>query len=422
MAGLWLVALAPIFFATYGFANWVTSQRASVPFFAFNWEHSIPFLPWTIVPYWSTDLLYAVSLFICTTRRELTVHVKRLLTAQILSVSIFLLFPLRFSFARPVAMGFFGSLFDLLSGFDQPFNEAPSLHLSLAVILWARFSAHLRGAPLWLMRGWLVLVGISTLTTYQHHFVDLPAGIAVGVLAIVLFPQKQLSADAQRRLLSAAYLTGSVAVAAIAIRFGGTAWLLLWPAGALLIVSGIYWNGSAGGFRKSNGRIGQPMRFLLSPYITAARINSRLWTRRDAAQEIAGGVWIGRLPRASECEALGIASVVDLTAELPFDGADATYRGVPMLDLMVPTVEQLDAAVRAIDELTFSRPTLVCCALGYSRSATAAVAWLVASRTSESVEAAIIRLVSVRARVRLSQAHRMRLAEWMERRVARLGS
>jgi protein-tyrosine phosphatase len=158
------------------------------------------------------------------------------------------------------------------------------------------------------------------------------------------------------------------------------------------------------------------MRFLLSPYVTAARINSRLWTRRDAAQEIVGGVWIGRVPRSSECDALGMASVVDLTAELPFDGAGATYRGVPMLDLMVPTVEQLDAAVSAIDELTPNRPTLVCCALGYSRSATAAVAWLVASRTSESVEAAIVRLLSIRPRVRLSQAHRMRLAEWMARR------
>ena len=192
--------------------------------------------------------------------------------------------------------------------------------------------------------------------------------------------------------------------------------MLLWPAVALLIVSSIYSKGAAAGFRKRNGRIGQPMRFLLSPYVTAARLNSRWWTRRDNAHEIASGVWIGRLPHASECAALGIVSIVDLTAELPFGGAGTTYRGIPMLDLLVPTVEQLDLAVRAIDELTGSRPTLVCCALGYSRSATAAVAWLVASRTSESVEAAILRLLRVRPRARLSEAHRIRLAEWAERR------
>src|SRR5438874_11935294 len=101
------------------------------------------------------------------------------------------------------------------------------------------------------------------------------------------------------------------------------------------------------------------MRLLLSPYMTGARLNSRLWTRGDAAQELAGGVWIGRMLGASECRELGIASVVDVTAELPFHGAAATYRGVPMLDLLVPAMQQLDAAVRAIEELSSYRPTLV---------------------------------------------------------------
>ncbi len=407
MAAIWLVTLGTFFFLSYGFANWVTSQRASVPFFAFEWERSIPFLPWTIVPYWSTDLLYAASLFICRTRRELTTHVRRLLAAQILSVWVFLLFPLRFSFARPAAEGFFGWLFNLLAGFDPPFNEAPSLHLSLTVILWARYSAHLRGAALWLMRGWLVLASISTLTTYQHHFVDLPAGMALGFLVIVLFPLRQPSADMQRRRLSAAYLTGALIVASVAFRFGGATWLLLWPALALSIVSGIYWTGDARGFRKSNGKIGQPMRLLLSPYLTAARLNSLWWTRRDAAQEFSTGVWIGGVPQAR-----GMSSVVDLTAELLFEAAGDKYRGVPMLDLMAPTVEQLEAAVSAINELTGSRPTLVCCALGYSRSATAAVAWLVASGTSECVDLAILQLLRIRPQVRLSEAHRVRLAEW----------
>ncbi len=407
MAAIWLAALGPFFFLTYSFAGWVTSQRASVPFFAFEWERSIPFLPWTIVPYWSTDLLYAASLFICRTRRELTMHVRRLLTAQILSVWVFLLFPLRFSFARPIADGFFGWLFNLLAGFDPPFNEAPSLHVGLTVILWARYSAHLRGTALWLMRCWLVLASVSTLTTYQHHFIDLPAGMAVGFLVILLFPQQPLSVDAQRRRMSAAYLTGSLIVASVAFRFGGPGWLLLWPALALLTVSGIYWTADASGFRKSKGKIGQPMRLLLSPYLTAARLNSLWWTRRVAAQEFSSGVWIGGVPQAQ-----GMPSIVDLTAELSYEGAGENYRGVPMLDLLVPTVAQLDAAVSAIHELSGSRPTLVCCALGYSRSATAAVAWMVASQTSESVDAAILRLLQIRPQVRLSEAHRVRLTEW----------
>jgi len=85
-AAVWLVFLGPFFFATYGFANWLASQRHGVGAVVFAWERFIPFIPWTIVPYWSIDLLYAVSLFVCTTRRELDRHGQRLFLAQVVSV------------------------------------------------------------------------------------------------------------------------------------------------------------------------------------------------------------------------------------------------------------------------------------------------------------------------------------------------
>src|SRR5258708_161248 len=162
---LWLAALGPFFFLSYGFANWVTSMRGDVRAIVFGWERWIPFVPWTIVPYWSTDLLYAASLFVCRTRRELDTHAKRLIAAQLISVSCFLLFPLRFTFQRPATQGLFGAMFDALGSFDKPFNQAPSLHVGLTVIMWARLSAHLRGEPLWLMRAWLAMAALSTLTT-----------------------------------------------------------------------------------------------------------------------------------------------------------------------------------------------------------------------------------------------------------------
>lgn len=59
----WLAVMGAVFFSTYGFANWLAARRAAVPTFAFGWEHAIPFVPWTIVPYWSIDLLYALSFF-----------------------------------------------------------------------------------------------------------------------------------------------------------------------------------------------------------------------------------------------------------------------------------------------------------------------------------------------------------------------
>src|SRR5262250_2955928 len=132
----WLAFLAPLFFVTYNFANAAASRHPNVPVLMFAWERRIPFLPWTILPYWSSDLLYALSLAICGTRDELDRHGKRLVAIQLLSIACFLVFPLRCTFERPAVSGWAGHLMSALTSFDRPFNQAPSLHVSLAAILW----------------------------------------------------------------------------------------------------------------------------------------------------------------------------------------------------------------------------------------------------------------------------------------------
>jgi protein-tyrosine phosphatase len=162
-----------------------------------------------------------------------------------------------------------------------------------------------------------------------------------------------------------------------------------------------------------DGAIEPAMVCLLAPYLAGAWLNSRWWTRMDtAAHEIAGGVWLGRLPRRTERDAQAIASVVDLTAELPADTSQIVYRGIPMLDSVVPSVERLEAAVQAIEDLERNRPTLVCCALGYARSAAASAAWLVASGRAASVNQAIESIQARRWRIVLGPAQRRRLEEW----------
>jgi protein-tyrosine phosphatase len=416
-AALLLAVLTPFFFVSYSFANWVTSQRAYVPSLVFGWERRIPFLAWTIVPYWSTDLLYAISLFFCRTQKELRTHAKRLAAAQIVSVFAFLLFPLRFSFERPHPVGIFGWMFDALASFDQPFNQAPSLHLSLTTILWAMFSHHLRGRSLWALRGWMILTGVSTLTTYQHHFIDLPTGIWVGLFCLALFPSDPVAPrygavrDPQRLKVGAVYLGGCALLVALAIRAGGAAWWLLWPTAALSMVAVIYFIGRPGLFRKANSIMSSAMIALLAPYLAVAWLNSRLWTWRvHAANEIADGVWLGRLPSKAELNRQGFLSIVDLAAELPVCTVWPVCRRVPMLDLVPPTREQLEAVVEAIQES--ERPTLVCCALGYSRSAAAVAAWMMATGRASSVDEAIAWIRARRPQIVLGQAHRVRLDEW----------
>ncbi|CAG9192915.1 phosphatase PAP2 family protein [Burkholderia vietnamiensis] len=184
-----LAAMGALFFSTYGLANWLAARRAAVPTFAFGWEHAIPFVPWTIVPYWSIDLLYALSFLFWTRRDDLLDHVKRLLTVQLVSVACFIAWPLRFGFARPDASGMAGALFTLLMGFDKPYNQAPSLHIGLLVVLWAVYAQQLRGTlARALLHLWFAAIGVSVLTTYQHHVIDVPTGAAVGCIALFLFP------------------------------------------------------------------------------------------------------------------------------------------------------------------------------------------------------------------------------------------
>ncbi len=409
----WLAFLGPFFYLSYGFANAMAAQRESVPHVVFGWEYAIPFLAWTIVPYWTTNLFYAASPLLCRDRTELDTHCLRLMSVQVLAVTCFLLWPLVFTFERPASDGLFGAMFAALEGFDRPYNQAPSLHVALTIILWAFYVRRLRGIWRWTLHAWFALVCVSVLTTYQHHFIDIPTGLAAGWLCVWLWPRgapapwrgAHLTRDPTRWRLAAAYLAGAVAAAVLATR-GGGGWLWLWwPTLSLGLVAANYALLGAGGFQKrADGRLSPAARWLYAPYLAAAWINSRLWTRRQPAPvEVADGVWLGRIPARGEREGFG---VVDVCAELSLPGgARDGDCGVPMLDLVPPERSRLQEAAEAIEEARRRGPVLVCCALGYSRSAASVTAWLLRSGRATTTDEAITRLRAARPQVVLRDGH-----------------
>lgn len=414
-AFFWLAFLGPFFFASYGFANWLASRRVDIGAVAFAWERAIPFVPWTIVPYWSIDLLYTISLFVCTTRRELDRHAQRLLFAQIVSIVFFIAFPLKFSFDRPHVEGVFGTLFAALGSFDKPFNQAPSLHIGLLVVIWVCLGHHVADRWRWLVHVWMALIGVSILTTYQHHFIDLPTGLAVGFAALWALPDQDrsplrgmsLTTDRRRRRLALLYAAGASSCAAFA--FLGSGWLwMFWPALAFGLVALTYVAIGPRGFQKAaNGRLSIGARGLLGPYLALARLNSRVWTRRhpDAA-EVIDGVSIGRIPTAGDLSRSNYAAIVDLSAELSCgDPGKRLYRLVAVLDLTVPSAQDLRDAANAIEMARQSGPILVCCALGYSRSAAAVVAWLLATHRAGSVDEAMSMVRKARPSIVLKSEH-----------------
>ncbi|MBN3848874.1 MULTISPECIES: phosphatase PAP2 family protein [Burkholderiaceae] len=434
----WLAAMGAVFFSTYGFANWLAARRASVPTFAFGWEHAIPFVPWTIVPYWSIDLLYALSFFFWTRRDDLFDHVKRLLTVQLISVACFIAWPLRFGFERPDAGGLAGALFTLLMGFDKPYNQAPSLHIGLLVVLWAVYARHLRGRlARCALHLWFLAIGVSVLTTYQHHAIDVPTGAAVGCLALFLFPLRDAAgrlpeAEVRRhrasRKLARRYALAAILVAVIAMvcvpRAPGWALVAGWVALALACVAWIYWRGAPGAFQKdARGRFPVFIRWLLAPTIAGAFVNSRLWTfRQPAPVRIDERVSIGRTPTTREARRRGLTGLVDLTAEMPgWVAADASlaYAAAPQLDLVAPTARQLQQAVAALERLHGEgRDVLVCCALGYGRSVLCAAAWLALRRGLHDARDALVAVRAVHSHAVWSDDGVAVLQDWIDLRRA----
>jgi len=419
---LWLLLLAPLFFASYSFANWLSAQRADVGTLVFAWESRIPLWPWTIVPYWSIDLLYGLSFLLPKTRREMDRHGLRLLSVQLLCIAGFLLWPLRFTFERPELDGLFGTMFDVLMGFDKPFNQAPSLHIALLVVLWVCFARYAAGLWRVLLHGWFLLIGVSVLTTWQHHFIDVPTGVLAGWLCVWLWPLHgpsplldwQLTRDPQRVRLALCYSLGAALLTALAVNLGG-AWLwLLWPAFSLLLVALNYAVFGAAGFQKdANGRLSSAASWLLAPYLAAAWLNSRIWTRAlPHANEVGEGVWLGRIPVAGQAEQFH--ALLDLCAELPARARAKAYRALPLLDLNVPSPAACLEAAQAIEALRQQGPLLVYCALGYSRSATAVAAWLLHSGRCQGVPEALARVRLARPQVVLSAAHQQALEEMLQ--------
>ena len=415
----WLAFLGPFFFLSYGLANGIAERRAHVPSIVFDWEARIPFWDWTILPYWSIDVLYGLSLFLCTSRSELDAHGKRLLTAQLVAVACFVLFPLRFSFVSPVTDGFWGLMFTALASFDKPFNQLPSLHIALAAILWSLYARRLSGVARRAMELWLLLVCGSVLTTYQHHFIDIPTGLALGALSMWAWPCAdegggrsiaslwQWTREPQRLRLAALYAAGALITAVVAIAAGGWALWLLWGSMSLSLVALAYAALGAGAFQKGiDGRLSVAARWLFAPYLAGAWLNSRAWTWRDPQPvAVADNVFLGRMPTGRELARSPFAGVVDLTAEFDVRANGTPLAVVPVLDLTAPGAEVLAHAARAIERLRAGGPVLVCCALGCSRSACAAAAWLLASGRASDVESAVAMVRAARELVVLDARH-----------------
>ena len=185
--------LSILFLIVYGGCNWITSHRANVGTFYFDWERAIPFVPFFILPYMSIDLLFVSAPFLCRSERELSILAKRIAAAIIVAGMCFLIWPLRFAFPRPHTGGALGALFDWFRGMDAPYNLLPSLHAALMLILADVYFRNTRGLLRIVITAWFILIALSPVFTYQHHLIDIFGGFVLAALCFLIFRDRDLS-------------------------------------------------------------------------------------------------------------------------------------------------------------------------------------------------------------------------------------
>lgn len=399
-------ALSALFLVVYLFCNWISSLRPHVPSLCFTWERAIPFVAAFIVPYMSVDLFFIAAPFLVKSDGERTTLIRRIVAAILIAGVCFLLFPLRLSFVRPHVDGFLGVIFNNFRSVDKPFNEFPSLHIALCIILAAAYIPHFKGASRLIVGIWFVLMGVSPLLTYQHHVVDILGGVALAVFCLHFFDRQPIRQPFQpNRLVAGYYAAGGAILLLLSLTWKPWTLLLLWPATSLAIVAaGYLWLGP-GIFRKKNGVVPWTTWVLLGPVLIGQRISLIFYSCRCRAYDrFTENVWIGRKLCASEarqaCES-GITAVVDLTAEFsePACLRALPYLQVAILDLTPPTAEQIDQAVSFIRRHARHGIVYLHCKVGYSRTAAVAGASLMATRHFDDVGQVIAALCKARASI-----------------------
>ena len=320
-----------LFGLCYPLANQLAHRAGIALNAALPWDAALPFLPWMVLPYMTSGLLFVLSFLLAGSRADLSALSRRVAFATMAACLVFAAFPLRFGFERPAVDAALPAwLFAQLSAMDQPYNQLPSLHVAYCVIFWPALSGALRrrgpaarldaqptraqpaGAPaaatpaadapplallrpgrhavpraglliliLVLLAAWLLLVAAATVFTYQHHLADVAGGALLGLLAIRAFPVRAATAHAGPAGLAAAAAGGDVQAAAKPVAFCYTlmaglsllAWFALgghwwlYLCASLLLVAWAYHSRHAAFLHKRNGRHPLWVWLLYAPYL-----------------------------------------------------------------------------------------------------------------------------------------------------------
>jgi len=382
---VWMLYIGLIFFLLYGVANYYAGLTAPHPSLNFDWEKNIPFIPEFIVPYMSSDLMFICAFLFPYTRLELRVLAARVLFIIITAVVLFTFFPLQFAFEKPATTESFSFLFGLLEA-DLPYNQAPSLHISFAIVLWYSMRKYL---TIWwakiLVATWIWLIVLSTLFVFQHHFIDLPTGAALGFFTLYFIHVEKdsiliRSFTTPRSLkMGLYYLIASALFLILSVNVVHFSWLFFWLFLSLFSVSIIYAFGLNTLLAGKEAKASWWQWILFAPYFIGNYLSWQYYKRKLPLMHVLKeNVYIGRYPSAKEYSALeeqGISLSLNLATEQQVQKNGLPQIRLPFLDQTIQSPESLHRGVQYIEAHKHDG-IYVHCTLGLSRSILLVSAWL----------------------------------------------
>jgi hypothetical protein len=396
-------SLCAFFLIVYGGCEAITATRSGIPSFYFAWERRIPFIAIAIIPYMSIDLFFVAGPFLIRSDRELRVYATRVLAAILVAGLFFLFLPLRFAFVRPIAPGRIGFFFTLFQRADLPFNQLPSLHIALLLIVGDAFVRRARGWTRAILLLWFFSIAASPLLTFQHHVVDLFSGFALGLLCLNFISGGEARVPFGRNnRVGFYYAIAAVAVNGASVYIGKESWPLWWPALSLTGVAVGYLVVGPCAYGKRNGQLSLTARCLFWPTLLGQHASLHWYARRaQPYDKVDDRLWIGRQLSHKEAQLAGhagVGAVIDLTCEFCEARAfrSLPYLNLPTLDLTAPTPEQIALALAFIREHQETSTVYVHCKAGYSRTAVIAETYLLTNGQAMSVDEAAEQVAAIR--------------------------
>ncbi|WP_346880919.1 phosphatase PAP2 family protein [uncultured Algibacter sp.] len=371
-----------LFGIIYNFNAWYASTLAYVPSFVFSFEKRIPFIPLTVIPYLTSGLFFVSVFFCCKNNTQLVTLFKRMALIIIVAGVCYILFPLKFSLTKPDTNNLlFQFLFQFIKNTDSPYNEAPSLHIAFAFVFWTVFK-ELRKKWRNLFAIWFLLLGLSTLTTYQHHVIDILTGAILAQISFIVFPSQQNNFQSRNFHIANYYFTGGWIIILLSLvlnEFFYSVYLILfWPSLVLFLIGYNYQKNNVRFLKDRFGNIPLYKKAIYFPYLVTYWFLWRFLRKNSTTIEIIPKIYISSRLDKEEIKSFNFNKntwVYDFSAELEENAIvvkNSQYFSAPILDIGAFNVIEIKKIVSEISEIYKQLPSdgkiLIHCTMGFTRS------------------------------------------------------